>query len=163
MNSENTQAAAAGDRTSVPVAGKIDNPSAWTAASLVAETGLLRFDDACLAELDAVAGALRDNPLPIIALRPADFAMPQCRALMARARAELQDGVGYVLLEKLPSMPAHRDVTTALYWLLASMIARPVAQKWDGRMIYDVRDTGKKPEAAPTADASEVVKKWSRK
>ncbi len=31
---------------------------------------------------------------------------------------------------------------TAIYWLLSSMVSRPVAQKLDGTMIYDVLDTG---------------------
>ena len=34
------------------------------------------------------------------------------------------------------------DEAKALYWLLAAMLARPVAQKLDGTMIYDVHDTG---------------------
>jgi alpha-ketoglutarate-dependent taurine dioxygenase len=36
---------------------------------------------------------------------------------------------------------------TAIYWLLSSMVSRPVAQKLDGTMIYDVLDTGQ--EALP--------------
>jgi alpha-ketoglutarate-dependent taurine dioxygenase len=31
---------------------------------------------------------------------------------------------------------------TAIYWLLSSTVSRPVAQKLDGTMIYDVIDTG---------------------
>jgi alpha-ketoglutarate-dependent taurine dioxygenase len=34
------------------------------------------------------------------------------------------------------------EQATAIYWLLASMVSRPVAQKLDGTMIYDVLDTG---------------------
>jgi alpha-ketoglutarate-dependent taurine dioxygenase len=32
-----------------------------------------------------------------------------------------------------------------VWWLLASLVARPVAQKWDGTSIYDVRDLGRPP------------------
>lgn len=103
------------DQSSVPLAGKIEHPSAWTAVSLDAETGLLRLNDACLAELEAIAAELRDNPLPIVALRPADFAMPQCRATMERASAILRDGVGFVLLDKLPVMP-RRPKIARLIW-----------------------------------------------
>jgi alpha-ketoglutarate-dependent taurine dioxygenase len=35
------------------------------------------------------------------------------------------------------------DENRAVYWLLGSLLGRLVAQKWDGTMIYDVRDTGK--------------------
>lgn len=150
------QSAPMEDQSSVPIAHKIEHPSAWTATALGAETGMLRLNGACLAELDAVAAELRDNPLPIFALRPSDFAMPQCRAAMERARAMLRDGVGFVLLDKLPAMPRHPGIATALYWLLASLVARPVAQKWDGRMIYDVRDTGKKPGNGVRPDITNV-------
>jgi alpha-ketoglutarate-dependent taurine dioxygenase len=34
--------------------------------------------------------------------------------------------------------------SAALYWLLSSLLARPVAQKLDGTMVYLVRDTGAK-------------------
>ena len=32
-----------------------------------------------------------------------------------------------------------------MWWLLASLVARPVAQKWDGTSIYDVCDLGRPP------------------
>ena len=32
-----------------------------------------------------------------------------------------------------------------MWWLLASLVARPVAQKWDGTSIYDVTDLGRPP------------------
>jgi hypothetical protein len=34
------------------------------------------------------------------------------------------------------------DEAKALYWVLSSMLARPVAQKLDGTIVYDVHDTG---------------------
>ncbi len=37
-----------------------------------------------------------------------------------------------------------RDEAIALYWLLSSLLARPVAQKITGQMFYDVLDTGAK-------------------
>lgn len=156
MNAGKGQIAPMENRSSAPIADKIEQPSAWTAVTLDAETGLLRLNDACLAELETVAAELRNNPLPIIALRPADFVMPRCQAAMERAGAILRDGVGFVLLDKLPIAPGHPEIAIALYWLLASMVARPVAQKWDGRMIYDVRDTGKKPGNGVRPDITNV-------
>jgi alpha-ketoglutarate-dependent taurine dioxygenase len=46
----------------------------------------------------------------------------------------------------LDRVPVERYTTPeneALAWLLGSLLGRPVAQKWDGTMLYDVRDTGK--------------------
>jgi len=89
-------------------------------------------------------------------LRPEDFDMPACRELMARARRELEDGVGFVLIDRLPMDEIGRDLATAIYWLLCSMISRPVAQKWDGRMVYDVRDTGLKPGDGVRPDITNI-------
>ena len=134
----------------------IEGPIAWARDSLGPDDGTVPLDAICLNELDAVAATLRDNPLPTEALRASDFDMPACAALMARVRTELQDGLGFVLIDRLPVERFGAAVSTALYWLLGSMVARPVAQKWDGRMIYDVRDTGKKPGNGVRPDITNV-------
>jgi len=129
---------------------------AWTGETLSPEDGLLRIPDACLDELDRLICELRANPLPLVALRPQDFDLPQCRALMDEAKHVLEDGVGFVLIDRLPLDRWSREEATAAYWILASMVARPVAQKWDGAMIYDVRDTGKKPGHGVRPDITNV-------
>ncbi|MCG8548259.1 MAG: TauD/TfdA family dioxygenase [Alphaproteobacteria bacterium] len=134
----------------------VDGPIAWTADSLTPEDGMVTIPDACIAELDTVAALLRDNPLPTIALRPEEFEMPQCQALAAKLRRDLDEGVGFVLLDRLPVDRYGREITTALYWLLCSIVCRPVAQKWDGKMIYDVMDTGKKPGNGVRPDITNV-------
>lgn len=49
----------------------------------------------------------------------------------------LDDGVGFAILDRLPLDRMTRDEAVAVYWLLCRMVARPVAQKWDGVMVYD--------------------------
>jgi len=58
-------------------------------------------------------------------------------------RAILTDGVRFALLDRLPIEQLSLDETKALYWILSSMLARPVAQKLDGTIVYDVHDTGR--------------------
>jgi len=119
-------------------------PIAWTRASLAGDAGQLRLDDDVLAEIERLAGELKANPLPVPALDPADFVLPACRALMAEAKSILERGVGFVILDRLPVARLGPERATAIYWLLASMLARPVAQNWaEGRLVYDVRDSGK--------------------
>ena len=144
------------ERQQKPAIAAMDGPIAWTADNLTPEDGMVTIPDACIAELDTVAALLRDNPLPTIALRPEEFELPQCRALAATVRRELDEGVGFVLLDRLPVDRYGRAITTALYWLLCSMVCRPVAQKWDGKMIYDVIDTGKKPGNGVRPDITNV-------
>jgi alpha-ketoglutarate-dependent taurine dioxygenase len=120
------------------------SPVAWRRETLAADAGLLALDDEVLAEVERLADDLARNPLPVAALRPDDFTLPACRALMARARDELERGVGFVILDRLSVERLGGDHAAAVYWLLGSMLARPVAQNWaEGKLLYDVRDSGK--------------------
>ena len=124
---------------------ELEGPITWKRDDLTETDGLVPLSADCLTEIRAAVALMRENPLPVLALHPDDFDMPACRATMDRARAELEDGVGFVLIDRLPVAEIGREAATAVYWLLCSMISRPVAQKWEGRMVYDVRDTGLKP------------------
>jgi alpha-ketoglutarate-dependent taurine dioxygenase len=126
-----------------PIAG----PSAWTRADLRTEDWRIELSPACLDEIRRVVDELRVYPLPTIVLSPSDFAMPACRAAMAKARAMLASGVRFTVVDRLAVDEMNTSEATAIYWLLSSMIARPVAQKLDGTLIYDVHDTGQ--EALP--------------
>ena len=135
---------------------KLDGANAWTAETLPPGTGHVDITDGCIQELDGLIGELRRNPLPLPALRPDDFELPECRRLMLKARHYLDEGPGFVLIDRFPLDRWKRADAEAAYWLLCSMIERPVAQKWDGTMIYDVRDTGKKPENWVRPDITNV-------
>lgn len=134
------------------IAGQI----AWVGDQLAPSDGRLVISEACLDELDQLVAELRANPLPLPALRPGDFELPESRSLMAGACDVLRDGFGFVLLDRLPLDRWSREDAKAVYWLLCSMVERPVAQKWDGTMIYDVRDTGKKPGNGVRPDITNV-------
>lgn len=112
---------------------------------MAADSGVCVLPAACLAELEYIADQLAAHPFPTIALKPDHFELPACAAFMASVQETLRNGVGFVILDRLPLERFGPEIAMALYWLLCSLVARPVAQKWDGQMIYDVQDTGKKP------------------
>jgi len=117
---------------------------AWTRDIIRAQDYLVPVPAACLAEIDAVVEGLRWNPLPTELLDPADFRLQQTRRLMRRVKERLDDGPGFAVLDRLSVDRFDKEETKAIYWLLSSMIARPVAQAFRGVMLYDVRDTGKR-------------------
>ena len=123
----------------------IEGARAWTGATLRHGDGTRTIPRECLEELLAAVDVIRANPLPVLSLSPDDFDLPACRRLMVEVKVALDEGVGFVLLDRLPLDRLSRDEAIAIYWLLARMVARPVAQKWDGTMIYNVRDTGRPP------------------
>jgi len=130
--------------------------AAWRRDTLVASDGILSLGPDCRDELDGVIAHLRANPLPVHLIVPDLFELPACRALMAAVRAELRDGVGFAIVDRLPLDAYTKEEAVALYWLLASIIARPVAQKWTGQMIYDVYDSGRKPGHGVRPDITNV-------
>ena len=131
-------------------------PIAWRGATLGAEDGVVHLDQSCLDELDAVVAEVRANPLPTLMMTPDLFDMPACSATMATVNREIRQGLGFVIVDRLPMDRFTRDEAVMLYWLLSSMISRPVAQSWDGKMIYDVRDKGKPPGNGVRPDVTNV-------
>ena len=125
----------------------IEGPSVWRGADLRPEDWRIGLSNACLDEIRRVADELCCYPLPTIVLAPGDFDMPECRAAMAQVRGILDRGVRFAIVDRLPLDEIEAGAATAIYWLLSSMVARPVAQKLDGTLIYGVRDTGR--EALP--------------
>jgi len=135
---------AAGDDETPMLAGEVNGPIAWRDETLDPEAGRITLDAACRDELRRAAEEIRANPLPIPCLAPEQFALGACAAAMRRAKAELESGVGFVLIERLPVETLEAEEAKALYWLMGAMLARPVAQNWaGGRLLYDVRDSGK--------------------
>jgi alpha-ketoglutarate-dependent taurine dioxygenase len=122
-----------------------EGPVVWHRDSLRPADGLEPLDTASRKELDELVETLRRNPLPLAMLQVEDFELPACRAMMARVRATLEHGVGFVIIDRLPMSDYTVDEARAVYWLLAQLLSRPVAQSWDGKVIYDVRDLGKPP------------------
>ncbi len=120
----------------------IPAPGAWRRADVRAEDYLVGLSPTCLDEIRRAADAIAAYPLPTILLDPTDFALDHCRAAMARVRALLDGGVRFALVDRLPLAELSPEAAKAVYWLLASLVARPVAQKLDGTMIYDVHDSG---------------------
>jgi alpha-ketoglutarate-dependent taurine dioxygenase len=120
----------------------ITGRAAWTRADVRENDYRVTLSDAAQSELLDAAKTLRRQPVPLLALRPESFEMPACRAAMAEVRRILTDGIRFALLARLPMEELSPEEAKALYWTLASMLARPVAQKLDGTIVYEVHDTG---------------------
>lgn len=117
-------------------------PLAWKGQDVAREDWLLPLPDECVDELRAVVADLRDNPLPTIVLTPQMFSLDSCIALTERVQKMINSGMGIVVLDRIPLDTFTEDEAVACYWLLGSLLARPVAQAFDGRLLYDVRDIG---------------------
>src|SRR6185312_17266275 len=122
-----------------PLAGR----GAWTRADMRDSDYRIALSEAARGELLDAAATLRRQPVPLLALRADSLDLPACRAAMEKVRAILTDGLRFAVLDRLPIEQLALDEAKALYWILSSMLARPVAQKLDGTIVYDVHDSGR--------------------
>jgi hypothetical protein len=122
----------------------VDGKRAWVGAGIQKADWFFQLSPQELSEIGAAVAKLRRDSLPIERLTPGHFDMPACRDLMRKVRLALDEGVRFAVVDRLPVDDMTDDEARALHWLLSSHIARPVAQKLDGTMIYDVHDTGRK-------------------
>ena len=94
-------------------------------------------------EIEAIVQRLRREPLPTVLLSPDQFELTRCREVMAAVGRQLRDGIGLAVLDRVPVERFSAEENRAVGWILGSLLGRLVAQKWDGAMLYDVRDTGR--------------------
>ena len=119
-------------------------PQAWTRDTIVPADWTVTLTDTAQRELLAVRNEIRRAPLPTFLVEPKDLALDACRAVIEEVRRVAQSGPMFAVLDRLPMAEITRDEAIQLYWLLSSLLARPVAQKITGQMFYDVMDTGAK-------------------
>ena len=113
----------------------IEGPSTWHRGDIRDEDYRVVLDGACLDEIRRVVDEIRAYPLPTILRTPADFDMTNCHAAMAEVRRILKQGVRFAVVDRLPVEELSKPEAETIYWLLSSMVMRPVAQKLDGTMI----------------------------
>ena len=115
----------------------------WRRETLSPRDWLVALSPRCVDELEQVVRQVRRNPLPTLLLSPDQFALPACGELMDDVRARLSAGIGLAVVDRLPVERYEPEENRWLFWLLTQLLERPVAQAWNGAMLYDVRDTGK--------------------
>ena len=120
----------------------VSDNRAWRGPSLSPDRYLVRIPDECVAEMESVLAELRRAPVPTLLLLPEHFALDACARWMKDVRARLDEGPGFVVLDRLPLDRMSRQEAVDLYWLLGNLLEPPVAQEWKGTVIYDVRHDG---------------------
>lgn len=129
---------------------------AWTAATIDERDWRVPVSTACREEMLNFVAFMRRHPLPLLLRRPEHFEMPHTRELMERVRWILEHGALHAVIDRLPVEQMSDPEATVLYWILASLLGRPVPQKWDGTMIYEVTDTGAAYEYGVRASVTSV-------
>lgn len=139
---------------------RLTGPGVWERKEVSTHDWRLPIPRAALAEIEELVLNLRRHPMETVALDARDYALDACRRFMARVRDVLDRGVGFAVLDRLPTDALSREELKKIYWLLSGMIARPVAQSFDGRLLYDVVDTGAQIETRVRGDLTRQELSW---
>lgn len=115
---------------------------AWLASEITDDDWRIPLAEPVLDEIRALARFIEAHPVQNLQRSVAEIDLPRTSGAVARMKAVLDDGVGFAVLDRLPMDEFDIETLVEVYWLIGQLVGRPVAQKWNGQMIYDVADTG---------------------
>jgi alpha-ketoglutarate-dependent taurine dioxygenase len=121
---------------------EFEGPNTWSAGTLADSEWLFVPSAKCIDEILELGSFLDDNPLPVEALLTGEFDLPECRRFIAPVNSALRDGARFAFIDRLPLDELGEYASIRVYWILMSMIARPVAQKQNGTLLFTVQDEG---------------------
>jgi alpha-ketoglutarate-dependent taurine dioxygenase len=118
------------------------DPRSWTAVTVdQPQRWYFPLPPSLLAELRGiVASSPADQPITDLRLKKEQRAA--WSEAVAPALRDLEEGRGFVILDRLPMHELSPREATALYWLVGQLLGNPFAQNVQGTLLYDVRDTG---------------------
>ena len=123
---------------------QITDQRAWLVGSFEPQETIVPLDDAAKAEIRRLIEDLHAKPLPLLLRSPEEFDLPALKAAMGKVNEKLHNGMGFSVIDALPMDDFDQEDMKAVFWIAGQFLGRTVAQRWDGTMIYDVTDTGKK-------------------
>lgn len=116
------------------------NVKTWTRADFTPRDWTVPVTVTVKNELHSIVDQLTSQNLPLHMLTPDHFDMPKTRAMMAKARGMADAGPGVAVIDRLPLDDWNEDQTRSIYWLLARLLCRPVAQTMKGTIFRNIRD-----------------------
>jgi alpha-ketoglutarate-dependent taurine dioxygenase len=119
------------------------DPKSWTAQTVGNPAGWTHpLPDALIAPLRSIAEVRVQGEGPITALRLTADEKADLGRHLAPAQHDLEQGRGFVVLDRLPVGRISQREAIALYWMIGQLLGEPVAQNVQGTLFYDVRDGG---------------------
>ncbi len=119
---------------------------AWTFDDVNPTDCLIKISKAAHDEILEMVDFMESNPLPVMLRKLEHFNVPHIVELMTEIKRALDEPPGVAVIDRLPLDEITEDQAIEVFWTIGQIIGQNVAQKWDGTMIYHVRDTGAKYE-----------------
>ena len=118
-------------------------PHVWRNADYSGRTDWIEhFSNAELAELETAAESVRKRGTVLEEATKDDFVLPLLSSRLARTRAELADGRGFVMLRGIPVQRYSEEELGTLFWGLGTHLGIGVSQSLKGDRLGHVMDIG---------------------
>ena len=91
-------------------------------------------------EIDRRGAGRGDGPITDLRLTADEQAA--LGAYLAAAKHDLEQGRGFVVLDRLPVGRISERAAIAVYWMIGQLLGEPIVQNVQGTLLYDVRDSG---------------------
>jgi len=125
------------------LAAPAEDPRCWTAETVgEASKWTHTLADTLVAALTAIDNARGRGEGSITGLRLTIDEKTALGGYVAAAKHDLEEGRGFVVLDRLPLGQISEREAIALYWMIGQLLGEPVAQNVQGILLYDVRDIG---------------------
>ncbi len=125
---------------------QVTSSFAWTRDAINPSDCIVNLNTAARDEMMDMVDLMEANPLPTLLRKPAHFDIPHTIKLMQEIKHRLDMPPGVAVINSLPLDQITEQQAIDVFWVIGQMVGRNVSQKWDGTMIYHVRDTGAKYE-----------------
>ena len=120
-----------------------NDPRSWTAETVGDAAGWTHLlPDALIAPLRSIAEARGRGDGPITDLRLTADEQAALGGYLAAAKHDLEQGRGFVVLDRLPVGRISEREAIAVYWMIGQLLGEPIVQNVQGTLLYDVRDSG---------------------
>ena len=116
----------------------------WLASNLNKDDWTVKISDDGNKEIVSMIDEMVAKPLPTLLRKPSQFDIPELAKVYKKAKNICDHGIGFAVIDRLPLDDFAIEQMVDVYWTLGQCMGQNVAQKWDGTMVYDVTDTGKK-------------------
>ena len=120
----------------------VNHSYSWTKKDINPESCIVQISDEVEDELLQMAELIEANPLPTVLRTLSQFKIPKTCRFMQEIRERLDEPPGVAVIERMPLEKISNKQAIDIFWTIGQVVGQQVAQKWDGTMIYHVRDTG---------------------
>src|SRR5207247_9119409 len=117
-----------GPLTALLLAPGVRGRRAWVQGTSSESDWMVPFPRAAVDELEQALQRLRRDPLPLLLLSPAQFALSACAAVMTAVNRKLRHPIGLAVIDRIPVERFPADEKCAVYWLLVWLLVPPVAE-----------------------------------